>query len=65
LLIQKTLAPFELSKVMYIVNDVNLPNLISTKHNKENNVNNEQIFLLKVSQMPFAVNYIFTCVAFR
>ncbi len=50
---------------MYIVNDVNLPNLISTKHNKENNVNNEQIFLLKVSQMPFAVNYIFTCVAFR
>ncbi len=27
---------------MYIDNDVNLPNFISTKHNRENNVNNEQ-----------------------
>ncbi len=28
-------------------NDVNLPNFISTKHNGENNVNNEQNKLLK------------------
>jgi hypothetical protein len=26
---------------MYIDNDVNLPNFISAKHNRESNVNNE------------------------